>query len=293
MKLQIIIKNIENFSLKQIAESGQSFRWQVQSDDSYIVTAMNETIHLIEDGSDLIINGVSEKSFENKWYHYFDLNRDYKKVIKDLKGRDQYLDAAIEYGKGIRILNQELWEIIITFIISSNNNIPRIKNSIEMLSRQYGSYIKTINGEEYYSFPDAKTLSLAKIEDLRACGLGYRDKYILKTSQMIVDGKVNLKEIKGMSLKNGKKELKKLMGVGNKVADCILLFACEEPAAFPVDTWVKKVLAAYYDFHNKKQEAINTFVDEHFGKFAGIAQQYLFYYIRKTDHLNQSTKKNT
>jgi N-glycosylase/DNA lyase len=285
MKSQVIVKNIENFSLKQIAESGQSFRWQVQSDESYVVTAMNETIQLIEDGNDLIIKGISEKSYENKWYHYFDLSRNYKKVIKDLKGRDQYLDAAIEYGKGIRILNQDLWEIIITFIISSNNNIPRIKNSIEMLSRKYGSYIKTINGEDYYSFPNAGTLSRAKIEDLRACGLGYRDKYILKTSQMIADGRVNLNEIKNMSLINGKTELKKLMGVGNKVADCILLFACEEPAAFPVDTWVKKVLADYYDFHNKKSAEINAFVNDHFGKFAGIAQQYLFYYIRKTGHL--------
>lgn len=285
MKSEIIVKNIENFSLKQIAESGQSFRWQEQEDGSFIVTAMGETVRLIEKDNALIIKGITEESFKNKWHHYFDLNRDYKKVIRDLRGKDQYLDAAIDYGSGIRILNQDLWEIIVTFIISSNNNIPRIKNSIEMLSKKYGSYIKTINGEDYYSFPNAKTLSRAKIEDLRACGLGYRDKYILKTSQMVVDGIVDLNAIKAMSLRNAKKELKKLMGVGNKVADCILLFACEEPAAFPVDTWVKKVLADYYDFHEKKQEKINTFVHAHFGEFAGIAQQYLFYYIRKTEHI--------
>lgn len=285
MKSEIIIKNIENFNLKQIAESGQSFRWQEQANGSFIVTAMNETVHLKEKGNDLIIKGLSEESFKNKWHHYFDLDRDYKKVINDLKGRDQYLDAAIEYGSGIRILNQDLWEIIVTFIISSNNNIPRIKNSIEMLSKKYGTFIKTINGEDYYSFPKAETLSRAKIEDLRACGLGYRDKYILKTSQMVVDGTVDLKEVKKMSRDKGKKELKKLVGVGNKVADCILLFACEEPAAFPVDTWVKKVLADYYDFHEKKQVEINAFVHAHFGEFAGIAQQYLFYYIRKTANL--------
>lgn len=285
MKSEIIVRNIENFNLKQIAESGQSFRWEAQVDGSYIVTAMNETIHLVEDGNDLIIKGITEKSFKNKWYHYFDLGRDYKNVIANLKGRDQHLDEAIEYGKGIRILNQDLWEIIITFIISSNNNIPRIKNSIEMLSRKYGSYIKTINGKDYYSFPNAKVLSQAKVEDLRACGLGYRDKYILKTSQMIVDGTIDLQEVKKMSLEQGKKELKKLLGVGNKVADCILLFACEEPAAFPVDTWVKKVLADYYNFDKKKQVEIDAFVHEHFGEFAGIAQQYLFYYIRKNENL--------
>jgi N-glycosylase/DNA lyase len=245
---------------------------------------MNETVNLIEKDNDLIINGIDEVSFKNKWYHYLDLSRDYKEVIKALEGRDEYLDAAIKYGNGIRILNQDLWEIIVTFIISSNNNIPRIKNSIEMLSQKYGSYIKTINGKEYYSFPKAETLSQAKIQDLRACGLGYRDKYILKTSQMIVDGRIDLEAIKKMSLKKGKKELKKLVGVGNKVADCILLFACEKPEAFPVDTWVKKVLADYYDFHEKKQERIYNFVDQHFGQYAGIAQQYLFYYIRNNEN---------
>lgn len=285
MKSQVIVKDIGNFSLKQIAESGQSFRWKEQDDGSFIVTAMNETVHLIEKDKDLIINGINEASFKNKWYHYFDLSRDYKKVIGDLKGRDQYLDAAIKYGNGIRILNQDLWEIIVTFIISSNNNIPRIKNSIEMLSQKYGSFIKTINDEDYYSFPTASILSQAEIEDLRACGLGYRDKYILKTSQMVAKGIIDLEELKEMSLKEAKKELKKLVGVGNKVADCILLFACEQPAAFPVDTWVKKVLGEYYDFHESKQEKIDRFVIGHFGEFAGIAQQYLFYYIRKTENL--------
>ena len=286
MKSQVIVKNIENLSLKQIADSGQSFRWKEQSDGSFIVTAMNETIHLIEKNSDLIINGINEDSFKHKWYHYFDLDRNYKKVIKTLKGRDQYLDEAIKYGKGIRILNQDLWEIIITFIISSNNNIPRIKNSIEMLSQKYGTFIKTINGEDYYSFPKASILSQAKIEDLRACGLGYRDKYILKTSQMVAEGEIDLKHLKAMSTNEAKKELKKLVGVGNKVADCILLFACEHPSAFPVDTWVKKVLAEYYDFHEKKQEKVVVFVKNHFGEFAGIAQQYLFYYIRETKNTN-------
>jgi len=285
MKSQVIVKKNENLSLKQIAESGQSFRWKEQIDGSFIVTAMNETVQLIEKNNDLIIKGTSEELFKKKWSHYFDLGRNYKKVIAELKGRDQYLDAAIEYGKGIRILNQDLWEIIVTFIISSNNNIPRIKNSIEMLSQKYGSYIKTMNGEDYYSFPRAATLSQVKIQDLRACGLGYRDKYILKTSQMIAEGIIDLKEIKNMSRKKAKKELKKLFGVGNKVADCILLFACEQPAAFPVDTWVKKVLAEYYDFHESKQEKIDAFVEDHFGEFAGIAQQYLFYYIRKTENL--------
>lgn len=282
MKSEIIIKNIENLSLKQIAESGQTFRWKEQSDGSFIVTAMNETVQLIVKNNDLIIKGTNDKK---KWSHYFDLGRNYKKVTTDLKGRDQYLDAAIKYGKGIRILNQDLWEIIVTFIISSNNNIPRIKNSIEMLSQKYGSYIKTMNGEDYYSFPRATTLSQVKIQDLRACGLGYRDKYILKTSQMIAEGIIDLKEIRKMSRKKAKKELKKLFGVGNKVADCIMLFACEQPAAFPVDTWVKKVLAEYYDFHESKQEKIDAFVENHFGEFAGIAQQYLFYYIRKTENL--------
>jgi len=285
MNEKFVVRDVENLSLKQIADSGQSFRWKELPDGSFIVTAMGEVVHLVETGDDLIINGINENSFYEKWYNYFDFNRDYKKVKKNLKERDKYLDAAIEYGSGIRILNQELWEIIITFIISSNNNIPRIKNSIELLSRKYGKYIKSVNGEDYYSFPEPKALSEAKLEDLRACGLGYRDKYILKTSRMITDGTIDLETLKVMPLKNAKKELKKLVGVGNKVADCILLFACEKPEAFPVDTWVKKVLEKYYDFHEKKPESINVFVKEHFGAYSGIAQQYLFYYIRHTEHL--------
>jgi len=280
MKSQVIVKNIENFSLEQIAESGQSFRWQGNDDGSFIVTALNETLHLVESGNNLIINGIDQESFDKKWAHYFDFDRNYNEVISDLKGRDEYLDQAIKYGNGIRILNQDLWEIIVTFIISSNNNIPRIKNSIEMLSQKYGSYIKTINGTKYYSFPKASVLSQAKIQELRACGLGYRDKYILKTSQMVTEGIVDLNALKNKPRKDVKKELKKLFGVGNKVADCILLFGCEQPAAFPVDTWVKKILAEYYDFHEKKQERIDAFVKKHFGQYAGIAQQYLFYYIR-------------
>ena len=287
MSNQVTVKNIENLSLKQIADSGQSFRWRELNDGSFIVIAMGEVVHLVQNGNDLIINGINPKSFNEKWFNYFDLNRDYQKVIKSLKGRDEYLDAAIEYGKGIRILNQELWEIIITFIISSNNNIPRIKNSIDLLSRKYGSYIKSVDGEDYYTFPKPKALSKATLDDLRACGLGYRDKYILKTSQMVTDGIIDLDRLKKLPLKAAKKELIKLVGVGNKVADCVLLFACEKPEAFPIDTWVKKVLNKYYNLQEENNKGINEFVAEHFGKYAGIAQQYLFYYIRNVEHIDK------
>lgn len=278
------VKNIRNFSLYQIADSGQSFRWIRQSEESYTIIALGALIQAYMDGDDLVLKGVTQDSFEEKWAHYFDLDRDYDHVKASLRNRDSFLDKAIEYGSGIRILNQDLWEMMITFIISANNNIPRIKNSVQALSETYGDYLGKVNDKPYYSFPKAEALAKASITDLRKCGLGYRDRYIKRTSQMVLSNEVDLELIMTESISKAKGELMKCMGIGNKVADCILLFACGHVDAFPVDTWLKKVLKTYFDFESSKQVEVNAFIKEKFGRYSGIAQQYLFYYIRNINN---------
>lgn len=282
MEKTVILNNIKNFSIEQIAESGQAFRWEKSDDGSYIIVAFNKAISVVQDDNQIIIKGIDKKEYEENWKSYFALDQNYLEIIKSLNGKDDNLDKAIDYGKGIRILNQDLWEIIISFIISANNNIPRIKNSIAKLSEKYGKFLREINGKKYYSFPTPIELSKASIDDLRSCGLGYRDKYIYKTTKKIINGEVNLDYIKEMNTQEARKELKKLTGVGNKVADCILLFSCKKMDVFPVDTWVKKILKEYYQFEDKNIKSINKFVKEYFGDYPGIAQQYLFYYIRET-----------
>ncbi len=280
MKNRVVIKKPKNFIISQIADSGQTFRWYKNNDGSYTIIAFNKAIKIFYDNEDIVIEGINELEFENIFKNYFDLNRDYQLVIDELKNKDKNLDEALKYGSGIRILNQDTWEMIISFIISGNNNIPRIKNSINILSERYGKFIKEINGKKTYAFPTPEELSIATIEDLRECGLGYRDKYIYKTTKMIINNDVDLKAIKNMNINEARIELVKLMGVGNKVADCIMLFSLNLSNSFPVDTWVKKILKDYYNFDEKNNKRINEFANDYFGKYAGIAQQYLFNYIR-------------
>lgn len=283
MEKIIIVENITEFSIKQITESGQAFRWEMETDGSYTGVALGKVINIKQEKNKLIVSGTDEEEFNLIWREYFDLNRNYKIIIEEFKNKDIHLDAAVSYGDGIRILNQDLWEMIISFIISGNNNIPRIRKSIELISENYGDFILEKNGKKYYSFPTPEQLSKASIEDLRGLGVGYRDKYIFETTKSIVSNEVVLDSLSELSIDEGKKELKKLMGIGDKVAYCVLLFACKQSSAFPVDTWVKKILTKFYDFDKTNTKEINKFALDYFGVNCGIAQQYLFYYIRNNN----------
>lgn len=274
--------NVKNFSINQIAESGQAFRWE-QINESKCIGVVNDDILIVNQHGDKIeIESKTGKTSFEEIEQYFDLNRNYEEIIKELEGKDESLNNAVSYGNGIRILNQDLWEMIISFIISGNNNIPRIKKSIDLISRKFGNYIGSIEENNYYSFPTISELSCASLDELRSCGVGYRDKYIYNTVKMINEGQVNMNEVPEMDLLSARNELKKLSGVGDKVADCILLFSCQQVGAFPVDTWVKKILKEYYNFEKNNISEINRFANEYFGACCGIAQQYLFYYIRNT-----------
>ena len=284
---QYILKNPKTFELKDIFECGQCFRWNEQEDGSYTGIWKENVVNVKKEGQDYVFSGICKNgNLEEEIYTYFDLDRDYEKIKKELSKKDTYMKTSIQYGKGIRILNQDLWETIISFIISANNNIPRIKGIIERLSKSYGKKIEW-NGKEYYTFPTPEELKDVTVKAYRELGLGFRDIRIYETTKMILEGKVDLKELEeNPNTMEVREKLLTLSGVGPKVADCILLFSdLKRLEVFPIDVWVRRVMNDLYIQNedetkvNKKQ--IEMLAKEKFGDLAGLAQQYLFYWRRE------------
>lgn len=292
MKLDIkeqkyIIKNCKSFGLKDIFECGQCFRWNKQEDESYTGVFGRNVLNVKSKNNQIIISGICQEDIEKVCMDYFDLNRNYEEIKSKLSKVDNYMQESIKYGAGIRILNQDLWEMIISFIISANNNIPRIKKIIEKMSKEYGTEIEFRN-QTYYTFPTTEQLSRANIQDLRKLGLGFRDKYIYETTKIIKERKIDLGELQEKDTTSARKELLTLAGVGPKVADCILLFSIlKRFDVFPIDVWVRRVMNDLY-IHNKVEEKVSKkeiekLAKEKFGNLEGIAQQYLFYWKRENN----------
>lgn len=282
---QYILENVNSFEPKHIFDCGQCFRWNKQEDDSYTGVVQNYVLNVKKERERIIVTGIGEENIQEICTEYFDLKRDYEEIKRSLSRVDKYLKQSISYGQGIRILNQDLWETIISFIISANNNIPRIKGIIERLSKAYGNKIEW-RGKEYYTFPTIEQLSQADIKDLRALGLGFRDKYIYQTTKQIVRGQVDLKALhEEPNTQKIRKVLLSLSGIGPKVADCILLFSTlKRFDVFPIDVWVRRVMNDLYiqlDDENKVSKSkIEELARQKYGKLEGIAQQYLFYWKR-------------
>ena len=282
-----ILENFESFNLVHIFECGQCFRWNKNIDGSFTGIVGKAVINVKQEQDKIIFSGkcLESYNFEEFIKNYFDLQTDYSVYKSKLSKIDSYLRESIEFGNGIRILKQDLWECIISFIISANNNIPRIKKIIEKLSLNYGEKIE-FNGNIYYTFPTPEQLSKATIEDLRSMGLGFRDKRIYNTTKMICEKQIDLDKIKNMETTElMREELLKLDGVGPKVADCILLFALKRIDVFPIDVWVRRVMNDLY-IHNENEEKVNkkellNLAEEKFQGLQGIAQQYLFYWKRE------------
>jgi N-glycosylase/DNA lyase len=277
----LLLEDVRDFDAKHIFECGQCFRWKREKDDSYTGVAYGRVLNVKSDYEKgiVVLNNTNLDDFENIWYNYLDLARDYG-AIKEELSQDETLKGAIEYGRGIRILNQEPWELIISFIISANNNIPRISKSIDVLSQMFGEPIE-YGGKTYYSFPTVDRLAQAELEQIDICKAGFRCKYIYKTSRMIFDGEVDIKAVISLDTENTKKELLRLSGVGPKVADCIMLFSMQKHDAYPVDVWVKRVTEHFYIHQDVSMKRIQDFAGEKFGSLAGFAQQYLFYFARE------------
>lgn len=277
------IKNLRDFDPVHIFDCGQCFRWLKEDDGSYTGVAMGKILNVRKDGDDIIFDNTNLEDFENIWYDYFDLGRDYSSIKAQLAKHDENLKKAVEFGWGIRILQQDGWEMLISFIISSNNRIPMIQRAINNISQRYGSDLGTYRGKQYYSFPSPQELSKASIEDLRDCKTGFRDKYIYHTTKAVLEENIDLDSFIGMEADICHKELLKFKGVGAKVADCIGLFGMRKYGSFPVDVWVKRVLQEFYNAEDMSLPKMRKYGMDLFGKDAGFAQQYLFYYVRELE----------
>ena len=282
----VIDKELDSFELVHIFECGQCFRWEKETDESYIGVIKDTVLRITKTDKNIVLEGNTlSDNIEDYLYEYFDLDTNYSTYKNIFLKTDEYLKRSVEFGYGIRILKQDLWEMVISFIISANNNIPRIKKIINAISKEYGNKI-IFEGKDYYTFPEPEALAKASIEDLRKLGLGFRDKRVYKTTQMILDKEVDLEELKNINdTEKIKEKLLTLDGVGEKVADCILLFAFHRLDAFPVDVWVRRVMNDLY-IHSENEESVDKklirkIADEKFGDIRGIAQQYLFYWRRE------------
>ena len=280
------IKNIDSFELKDIFDCGQCFRWNKEDDGSYTGVFKGNVLNVSKNDKEITFKGICKGNIKDVVEEYFDLNRDYEKIKEELSKIDENMKTSIEYGKGIRILNQDLFETIISFIISANNNIPRIKGIIERLSKKYGNEI-IWNDKKYYAFPTAKSLKDVSVKEYRDLGLGFRDIRLYETVKMILEGKVNLEELeKNKNTIEVREKLLELSGVGPKVADCILLFSdLKRFEVFPIDVWVRRVMNDLYikkeDETKVNKKEIEKLAKEKFGDLAGLAQQYLFYWRRE------------
>lgn len=283
---EYVINNIDSFELRDIFECGQCFRWNKELDGSYTGIFKNNVINVQKQNNKVIFKGICKNNIKEEIEEYFDLKRDYKKIKEELSKIDNNMKTSVEYGQGIRLLNQDLWETIISFIISANNNIPRIKGIIERISKKYGNKIEW-KEKEYYTFPTPEELSKATIEDLRALGLGFRDQRVYETTKLILTKQVDLEKLKQEKESEKIKEtLLTMPGVGPKVADCILLFSTLKCLnVFPVDVWVRRVMNELYfnlpDETKLKREQIEILATQKYGNLAGLAQQYLFYWKRE------------
>ena len=282
-----ILENVKSFEPKHIFECGQCFRWDEQPDGSYTGIVKDNVINVKKVDNSIVFKSLGADNLEKLATDYFDLNRDYEEIKDTLSKIDEYLANSIKYGSGIRILNQDLWETIISFIISANNNIPRIKGIINRISQKYGNEINW-EGRNYYTFPTPENLAKATVEELRGLGLGFRDVRVYETTHKILEKQVDLEKMhEEKDTQKVRDELLSLSGVGPKVADCILLFSTlKRFDVFPIDVWVRRVMNELYikneDETKVNKKEIERLAKEKYGNLEGIAQQYLFYWKRDT-----------
>ncbi len=285
------LKKQTTFHLKDIFECGQCFRWNQIDDSTYVGVVRQNVIQVKEQNDTIFFRGVGQEDLKQLVINYFDLNTDYDELKNQLSKVDDNLKKSTAYGKGIRLLNQPLWETILSFILSANNNIPRIKGMIDRLCRAYGNQIEW-RAKTYYTFPTKEQLKDVTVEQYRALGFGFRDKRVYETVALCIEGKINLSGWYQKPTQEVRKELLTLSGVGPKVADCILLFSdLKRLDVFPIDVWVRRVMNELYIGQKEEEkvskETINRLAEEKFGSLKGLAQQYLFYW-RRDDEKKQA-----
>ena len=256
------------FDLGKICDSGQCFRMKKLPDGAYEVISRDRYLRLWQREGQILFD-CSQEEFDSYWEEYFDLANDYGRYTEKINPRDTYMLYAAHMAEGVRILKQDLWEMIVTFLISQQNNIKRIHHCIDMLCETYGKKCSAPDGTIYYGFPEPEALAGLADDDLMACNLGYRSKYVVQTSRAVLCKEIDLEIIAAMPYRKAREELMKCYGVGEKVADCICLFSLHHLDAFPVDTHIRQALDAHYR---------RGFPNQRYKGFRGVMQQYIFYY---------------
>ena len=258
-------------------DCGQCFRWERQDDGSYIGVANSQAVRISSDGEDVFIDGIAEKDYENFWKKYLDAERDYGEIKKAVS-INETMEKAVSFGNGIRILRQDFFETLISFIISQRSSIPKIKSSVKKLCEMCGEKIE-FEGKSYYAFPTPEKVASLSEEQVRSLGVGYRAPYILKAANAVLHGEIDAGFLEKGDTDSARKALLSLYGVGDKVCDCVLLFSLGKYDLFPADVWIKRVMEEEFDSIDAKKAG-----ESQFGLYSGFAQQYLFYW-RKFDNV--------
>ena len=265
----------DDFNLEKIAESGQCFRWKKIDDTTWRIVAGERCIYVSDLSNQQYRFDCDESSFRAFWAYYFDLDENYQRIRDRISPVDDpFLWAAMEQQKGIRILRQDPWEMLITFIITQNRNIPAIRQSVDLLALTCGNRHCDSRGMEYYAFPSPDQLAGLTEAQLKECRLGYRWKYVRAAAEAVQQGAVCLEEIRHRSCEETIRMLASLYGIGNKVASCIALFGFHQLNAFPRDVWINRVLAHEYP---------DGYPFEQYSPYNGVYQQYMFAYYRKRE----------
>jgi N-glycosylase/DNA lyase len=287
----VIIEGVKDFQLDHTFDNGQCFRWNREEDASYTGVAFGRAVNINYQEETLSIHNTTLNEYHSFWKDYLDLDRDYGALKAMLSEKDPAMQSAVAYGHGLRILQQEKWETLISFILSQNNNIARIKKCVESICVAHGSPIGTYRGKEYYAFPTPEQLAGLAPEELDTCRLGYRAKYIVQTAgQILADSGNTLHRLDQAQTAEAYEYLLSLSGVGPKVANCIMLFSMGKYDSFPLDVWIKRVMHEIYHIDEGNMKKMHEYAAEHFGEYGGIAQQYLFYYAKEIS--KNSTARN-
>lgn len=273
------LKNVCDFDLAQTLECGQCFHFVKLDEEDYVLTAKGYVLHVSQEADTVTFYDTDKDEYVNVWKDYFDMDRDYSAIKKKLLEKDDKLKDAIESMWGVRILNQDFFETLISFIISQNKQIPHIKKIVADISAKFGTYKGTYGGADMYTFPTLEQLANASEEDFKELKTGFRAPYIMDAIRRNMAGQFDINELKSKDYDSCIKELMTIKGVGEKVANCVSLFGLGKKEAFPVDVWIKRIMETmYFDGVDTPKDKIAAFAKEQFGELGGFAQQYLFYY---------------
>ena len=269
----VVIDNINNLDLDNTICCGQIFRYEKLEDDSYIVILKDRVVKLKYIDNKLYIDSNNMNNIENVIREYLDLDRDYISIIENIKECDDVLGKYLDKSIGLKMIKQDPIECLISYIISQNNSVRNIKNSLDLISYKFGDKVIFLD-KEYYLFPNIDKLSKISLEEFRECKVGFRDRYLVDIISDIVENRLNVNYIFEMNSEDSLRYLMSFRGIGMKVASCILLFAYGKYDVYPIDTWVKKYMDTNYGIKDEKK--IKKFCKEKYGKYSGLAIQYMF-----------------